>query len=68
MLLEIARAGLAASPLTQVVEVPSARAALRSELRLTMNPHILLRVGYAPPTPGSSRRALEDVLDPSPTP
>ncbi len=68
MLLEIARAGLAASPLTQVVEVPSARAALRAELRLTMSPHILLRIGYASPTPGSSRRALEDVLDPSPTP
>jgi hypothetical protein len=63
MLLEIARAGLAASPLTQVVEVPSERAALRAELRLTMVPHILLRVGYAPATPRSSRRAVEDVLE-----
>jgi hypothetical protein len=63
ILLEIARAGLAASPLTQIVEVPSARAALRSDLRLTMHPHILLRIGYAPMTPGTSRRAVDDVLD-----
>src|SRR5262249_13914109 len=35
MLLEITRRGLTASPLTQVVEVPSERAALRAELRLT---------------------------------
>lgn len=63
MLLEITCRGLAASPLTQVVEVSSERAALRSELRLTMHPHVLLRIGYAPPTPGSSRRALADVVD-----
>lgn len=68
MLLEITRRGLAASPLTQVVEVASERAALRSELRLTMYPHVLLRIGYAPPTPGSSRRALADVVQEPPEP
>jgi hypothetical protein len=66
--LEITRAGFAMSPLTQVVEVPSARAALRSELRLSIYPDVLLRIGHAAPTPGSSRRHLQDLLlDPAPT-
>jgi hypothetical protein len=62
VLLEITRHGFAASPLTQVIEIPSARAALRHELRLTMNPHLLIRVGRAPLTPASRRRRLVDVL------
>jgi hypothetical protein len=62
ILLEVARQGFAASPLTQVVEVASARSELRAELGLTMNPHILLRVGRAPITPSSHRRRLVDVL------
>jgi hypothetical protein len=68
VLLEITRNGFAASPLTQVIEVPSARAALRHELRLTMNPHLLLRVGRAPITPASRRRRLMDVLVENPRP
>jgi hypothetical protein len=66
--LEIVRGKFAVSPLTQVVEVASARAALRSQLRLTMNPHVLLRVGHAPATAGTSRRHLADILVESPTP
>ncbi|MGI8666049.1 MAG: Acg family FMN-binding oxidoreductase [Jatrophihabitans sp.] len=62
VLLEVARQGFAVSPLTQVVEVASARAELRSRLGLTWNPHILLRVGRAPITPSSHRRRLVDVL------
>ena len=62
MLLEVARHGYAASPLTQVVEVPATRARLRSELRLDMQPHILMRVGRAPKTPASRRRRLDDVI------
>jgi hypothetical protein len=62
VLLEVTRYGFVASPLTQVIEVPSARAALRHELRLTMNPHLLVRVGRAPATPASRRRRLMDVL------
>ena len=58
VLLEIARAGYAASPLTQAVEVPSVRSQLRSGLRTQMWPHLLLRVGYAPPTPATSDDAL----------
>ena len=60
--LEIARRGYTASPLTQVVEIPVTRAGLRSELELTMQPHVLLRVGRAPATPASRRRRLSDVL------
>jgi hypothetical protein len=66
ILLEVTRQGFAASPLTQVVEVPSARAMLRDELDLTMSPHVLLRVGLAPLTPASRRRRLVDVLAETP--
>src|SRR5262249_1580382 len=47
VLLEVTRRGFAASPLTQITEVPSARAQLRSELRLPGYPHVLLRIGRA---------------------
>jgi hypothetical protein len=62
VLLEITRHGYAASPLTQVTEVPSARAQLRAELGLTGFPHVLIRVGRAPTTPTARRRRLVDVL------
>jgi hypothetical protein len=62
VLLEITRHGFAASPLTQVTEVPSARAQLRSELGLAGYPHVLLRIGRAPVTPTARRRRLVDVL------
>ena len=62
VLLEITRHGFSASPLTQVTEVPSARAQLRSELRLIGYPHVLLRIGRAPVAPSSRRRRLTDVL------
>lgn len=60
--LEIARHGFVMSPLTQVVEVPAVRAALRTELRLSMHPHILMRVGRAAPTAGVSRRRIADLM------
>jgi hypothetical protein len=62
ILLEITRHGFSASPLTQVTEVPSARAQLRSELGLIAYPHLLLRIGRAHLTPASGRRRLVDVL------
>jgi hypothetical protein len=62
VLLDVTRYGFAASPLTQVVEIPRTRALLRSELDLDVNPHILMRVGRAPKTPASRRRELADVL------
>lgn len=62
VLLEVTRHGYVATPLTQVTEVPSARAQLRRELAMTSYPHVLLRVGRAAMTPGSRRRRLVDVL------
>jgi nitroreductase len=62
VLLEITRHGFVASPLTQVTEVPSARAELRSALGMTNYPHVLLRIGRAPQTPATQRRSIVDVL------
>jgi hypothetical protein len=62
ILLQLSRHGFAASPLTQVTEVPSARAQLRRELGLVAYPHVLLRIGRAPMAPSSRRRRLVDVL------
>lgn len=62
MLLEITKRGYASSPLTQVVEIPSTREALRRDLSLSMYPLVLLRVGRAPLTPATRRRKLSDVL------
>lgn len=60
--LELTEAGYVASPLTQVVENAMTREQLRSELRLSVRPHVLLRVGRAVPTPATRRRRLSDVL------
>ncbi|SHF54533.1 Nitroreductase family protein [Jatrophihabitans endophyticus] len=66
ILLEITRHGFVASPLTQVIEVPVTRGALRRELRLATQPHVLLRVGRAAPTPAPRRRRLVDMLSDAP--
>lgn len=60
--LEVTRAGYAMSLFTQVIEVASTREELRSQLELSMQPHVLLRVGRAPATPMSRRRKLTEVL------
>lgn len=62
MLLEMTRQGYAATPLTAVTEVTTTNDLLRSELRLAMHPHVLLRVGRAPASPPTRRRRLVDVL------
>jgi acetolactate synthase regulatory subunit len=62
VLLHITRRGFVASPLTQVIEVAPARAALRSELGLQWWPHVLLRVGRAPLTATTRRRRLSEVI------
>lgn len=62
LLLEAERHGYAVSPITQLIEMPNTRAMLRRELRLTMQPHVLLRVGRAPTTPATRRRRLIDML------
>ncbi len=62
MLLEVTRLGYAASPLTQVIEVASTNQELRNDLRLTMHPHVLLRIGRAPAMLATRRRMLVDVI------
>jgi hypothetical protein len=61
--LEITRAGFVASLFTQVIEVGALRVQLRDELRLGMQPHVVLRVGRAPVTASSLRRHVSEVLD-----
>lgn len=61
-LLEVARRGYATSPLTQLIEMPNTRATLRQDLRLTMHPHVLLRVGRETATADTRRRRLVDML------
>jgi nitroreductase len=62
VLLEVARRGLAVLPLTRVIEAAHLRSRLRSQLRLSMQPHVLLRIGRAPPMPARRRRRLVDML------
>jgi hypothetical protein len=62
VLLEVARRGLAVLPLTRVIEAAHLRSRLRSQLRLPMQPHVLLRIGSAPPMPAPRRRRLVDML------
>lgn len=64
--LEITRAHYVASLFTQVIEVAQLRVQLREELRLGMQPHIVLRVGRAPVTAASLRRHVTEVLDVAP--
>jgi hypothetical protein len=54
--------GAAASLLSQPVELPAARAALRKLLATSAHPQIVLRLGMASPTPSTPRRAVHDVL------
>lgn len=63
VLLEITRRGYSAGPSTQLVEVAATNALLRQELSLSMHPHLLLRVGRAPPSPASRRRRLADMVE-----
>ncbi|MEV0567805.1 nitroreductase [Dactylosporangium sp. NPDC050588] len=56
--------GLAVSPMSDAVEVPGARALLRSLLPHGGNPQLVLRVGADPgsPPPASPRRPTGDVI------
>jgi len=62
VLLEVARNGFTARPFSQLIEVPTTRVQLRTELRLAGHPQLLLQVGRAAPTPGTGRRPLREVL------
>jgi len=62
VLLEVTRLGWAASPMTQVLEVPSTRAELRASTTWEAYPQMLLRIGFADARTPSSRRHREDVV------
>ena len=53
---------LAASPMTQVVEVERLRARLRQELDLVGMPQVVLRLGYGQGRMTTRRRPVEDIL------
>jgi hypothetical protein len=65
--------GLATCPLSQPLEVPATRAAIRDQvLDGAAHPHLILRVGWtptsAPPLPRSPVRRTEDTIDHLPGP
>ncbi|MCM4084388.1 nitroreductase [Actinoplanes sp. TRM88002] len=62
VLLTATDSGLAASLISQPIEVPSAREQLRRSLHRTGLPQMALRLGYGVPGRGSPRRAVPDVL------
>jgi hypothetical protein len=62
ILLELTDRGYVASLLAQPVEVAQTNAMLRTQLRLTIHPGLLLRVGRAPTTVAARRRRLVDLI------
>lgn len=62
MLLTATARGLAASLLSQVVEVPETRDELRRALGGRLEPQALLRLGYGSPVPETPRREPIDLL------
>ncbi|MEV8510464.1 nitroreductase [Actinoplanes sp. NPDC051475] len=62
VLLSITHAGLAASMISQPIEVPAAREQLRLSLRRMGTPQMALRIGYGDPGRPAPRRDVDDVL------
>ncbi|WP_328457825.1 Acg family FMN-binding oxidoreductase [Amycolatopsis sp. NBC_00438] len=62
VLLTATAAGFDASFISQPVEVPAARAELRTLLGGGLWPQIVLRLGHGAPVPWTPRRSLDDVL------
>jgi hypothetical protein len=65
VLLTVTDLGLAASMLSQPIEVPAARERLRQQLGRSGVPQMVLRIGYGEPGPATRRRPLAEVIDPS---
>jgi nitroreductase len=63
VLLTVTDLGLAASMLSQPIEVASAREQLRLALGRYGTPQMVLRIGYGQPAPGTARRSVEDCLE-----
>jgi nitroreductase len=62
VLLTATAAGLAASFLSHVVEVPATRKQLRELIGGGLWPQTVLRLGYGSPVPATPRRDIEDVM------
>ena len=62
LLLRAAEEGIAASPMTQVLEIPATREMLGHQLGLVGHPQILLRLGYGHGHSVSPRRPVDEVL------
>jgi nitroreductase len=62
VLLAATAAGLAASMISQPIEVRAAREQLRRALHRDSAPQMLLRLGYGVPGSPTPRRPLDDVL------
>lgn len=67
VLLTATRYGLATDPISQPLEVPATRAALRDLLPGAGEPQVLVRLGWAPmsagPVPATGRRPPADTID-----
>jgi nitroreductase len=63
VLLQATCDGLAASPMTQVVEIEPLRQQLRRELSLVGAPQVVLRLGYGHGEMTTRRRPVDDVLE-----
>lgn len=55
--------GVAAQPLTAVLEAPATRARLRNALGVVGHPQMVLRLGYGSRGPVSRRLTVEEILD-----
>lgn len=58
--------GLAVSFVSQLVEVPEVREAMRRMLHGSRPPQVVLRIGHGFPVPGTPRRPLDEFVDPHP--
>ncbi|WFE34513.1 nitroreductase family protein [Micromonospora sp. WMMD975] len=63
VLLTATDAGLGASLLSQPIEVPAAREALRLSLGRFGTPQMVMRIGYGQPGRATPRRPVDEVLD-----
>ncbi|SCF38184.1 Acg family FMN-binding oxidoreductase [Micromonospora mirobrigensis] len=63
VLLTATDAGLGVSMMSQPIEVPGAREALRLSLGRFGTPQMVMRIGYGQPGRPTPRRGVEDVLD-----
>lgn len=62
VLLEVSRSDCAAGLSSQLAEVPSVRTRVRRSLHLDGYPHVLVRIGVAPPSPATRRRRLGEMI------